>query len=259
MSQREPVVVLSSDSPSFRLLQPADVHLHFERAASRVITSLQRTGAAVLLVPAAAAEGCGSSAAATEALISELRARARAPQLLIVALCECAPQLADLRQIRGETAVIDLTSPGAATQIAELVQHASQSARLARAAAAMTEGMPPSTAWLVRQFVERAFEPLRLAVWVSQLPISRATANRRVRVALGMSLERAMIWGRVLAGIVELEHTVRRVADVAFDLGYEDATGLTQACRARTGLTPRELVRSGGVVTMSLGRGDHLA
>jgi AraC-like DNA-binding protein len=224
------------------------VQFHLAQGAERLISTLRTTGAAVVLVPSGFGEGAAGDGpaerAAAESVIAELRARA--PQLLVVVMHTRGEGVSDLRQVQADTALLDLTSEDAASRLSGLAQRASRRARLAGAAAAMASGAPESAAWLLRQFVERAFDPLRLEPWTQRLPISRATANRRVRQAYGTSLEPALRWGRLLAAAVELEHTLRRVVDVAYDLGFEDATGLTQTARGLMGCGMRELLREGG-------------
>lgn len=248
VGEPESVVMLSPGHSALRLLRPMDLRLHVAPDAARLLSTLRSTGAAVVLV-SASFDGDSASAStlarvSLQALVAELRARA--PHLLVVVLHESSGRQPDVRALEGDSALLDLTSHDATRQLWAVVQRVSRRARLARAADAFAAGANAQSAWLLRQLVERAFDPLRIGPWVRTLPVSRATANRRLRQAFGISLEPAMLWGRLLAATVELEHTLLRVADVAYALGYEDSTGLTQATRSLMGCGVRDLIGKGG-------------
>lgn len=173
----------------------------------------------------------------------------RAPALLVVATASGGRE--DARAAVTErwphVEIIDQTDRELRTRFRRLIAASTVEARLSAAGTAMATGVPPEVAALVRCAVQRAHARDVVARWSAGTGLSRRTVERRIDRHLGVTTERLLMWGRLVAAAVLLESTLLRVSDIAQIVGYEEATGLTKLSTALISVPPTRVVAAGGV------------
>ncbi len=210
------------------------------------IQALERSGAAVLVLSA-------DAGALDELALAALRAELgrRAPKMLLVMLTERDAEVGAVSTVGGGVLVgVDVALPAGLHQLREWVLSARRSARLHAVAIDMGRDIHQDVAFLVHYVVEHGFDTLTVEDVVRRVPVTGSKLRVRLRRHLGMTLQQLISWGRCMAGVAELESTMRTVEAIALSLGYEDASGFTKLCRGCCGRPPSVLLEEGGSVAV---------
>jgi AraC-like DNA-binding protein len=221
----------------------SEVRVSVGETLTGVLSALECSGAAVLVL---SASGGARDEFALATLHAELRRRA--PKLVLIVLLEDGEQEGALRDVVGGDAMLSIDCQGAdgLARLRDTIAAARREARLQASARALSRGLHADVIPLVQQVVMEAFAPLTVDSLTQRIPLARSTVLRRVQRHLGLTLQQLICWGRAVAGITELESTLRKVESVAFALGYEDASGFTKLCRGCVGMPPTEVRAAGG-------------